>query len=78
MCGHHVDVHTAMTSTRTERQSDQSVLHLLKAVPIEECNRENTLRMVRSDGGLEPLHLQLPRFEMVPKFLATLNVASVL
>lgn len=57
--GRHIDVHTDMRSIRTERQSDQSILHVLKAVPMEECNRANTLTMVRGDGVPEPLHLQL-------------------
>lgn len=73
LCGHHVDEHTDMKSIRTERWSDQSILYLQKAVPMEECNRANAHTMVRGDGVLEPLHLQLPRFEMVPKFLATLK-----
>lgn len=41
LCGHHVDVHTDLKSTRTERQSDQSTPDLLKAVPMGECNRAN-------------------------------------
>lgn len=78
LCGYHVDVHTDMKSIRTERQSDQSIQHLVKAVPTEEYNGAHTLRMVRCGGVLEPIHLQLPRFEMVPKFSATLKVASLL
>lgn len=72
LCGHHVDVHTDLKSTRTERQSDQSTPDLLKAVPTGECNRAN---IHNGDGVLEPLQLQLPRFEIVPAFLETLKVA---
>lgn len=72
------NVHTDMRSIRTERHSDQGIPHVLKAVPMEECNRAKSLKMVRGDGVLEPWHFQLPRFGMGPKFLATLKLASVL
>lgn len=67
-CAHRYEEHK-------NRKTDQSTPDLLKAVPMGECNRAN---IHNGDGVLEPLQLQLPRFETVPVFLETLKVASVL
>lgn len=41
-CAHRYEEHK-------NRKSDQSILHLAKAMPMEECNRTNSITMVRGD-----------------------------